>query len=60
MWIVIQMVVIQTQQYAIIENLTVEGKVKGTYWVGGIAGIVSWTIVRNCVNKVSVTSTGRK
>lgn len=50
----------QEQQYAIVENLTVEGEVKGTFYVGGVAGIVSWTTVRNCVNKVSVFSTGRE
>ncbi len=47
------------QQYAMIENLTVEGNVTGSYNVAGIAGRIAYTTVRNCINKVNVTSTGR-
>jgi len=47
------------QQHAIIENLTVEGNVTGSYMVGGIAGRISFATIRNCTNKVNVTSTDR-
>lgn len=47
------------QQYAIIENLTVEGNVTGSFMCGGIAGRTAYATIRNCINKVNVTSTSR-
>ncbi len=40
---------------ATIENLTVNGSVKGNYVTGGICGSAFWSTITNCVNYVTVT-----
>ena len=41
-----------------IKNLTLEGSVSGVNYVGGFAGYITGTSFTDCVNNVSVTSTG--